>query len=145
MNRRCLRQVARWIVGALLFTQLAVAAYACPDLFGVGADVDTPLDAVHVIAATDDDAARVIAPDEPATRVVSEIGDASNLCVEHCKSGQQIDHSISVAVPVAWPSALYVRKPTPPDTPARRADGAVLSALVATAPPHAILHCVRRT
>ncbi len=147
MTRRWLRRVARSVVAALLFTQLAVAAYACPDVFGAGADADAPIAAIAA-AFTDDGIEPASGSQPQAPRVdatVWEISDAAHLCVEHCKSGQQIDHSISIAVPVPWPTALYVRKPTRPSVPAKRADGAVLNALVATSPPHAILHCVRRT
>lgn len=143
MSRRLLRQIARWLVGVLLLSQLAIAAYACPSLLGAGSwGSQTAVDRL---------------PDEPAQAgaadAVGGCGDAMgvadpaspNLCAEHCKVGQQSDHAASIVVPAPLPALLYVHIPLARPVPRGRPSATNLNALVAASPPHAILHCVRRT
>ena len=141
MSRALLRSLARWVVAVLLLGQLAVAAYACPALKRVTADV------VPLAAVTAGDTAVPAVP-----TVATDCGDSMgladlaspNLCAEHCKSGQQSDHSASIVVPLAWPIALYDIRPLPMAEPRRRPTASTLSDLVAGSPARAILHCVRR-
>ncbi len=67
-----------------------------------------------------------------------------NLCAEHCRYGEQSDQTSTVSVPAAILYALYAA-PMPLEValPSRLAT-ALMSALVAASPPHAILHCVYR-
>tara|TARA_B100001105_G_scaffold192555_1_gene156620 strand:+ start:35737 stop:36216 length:480 start_codon:yes stop_codon:yes gene_type:complete len=140
MKRSLLRWIARCLVGVLLFGQLAIAAYACP--------------ALHpgVIAAEQGARPPAAAHDAQATSTSNffdsmGVGDPAspNLCAEHCKAGDQSGHAPSIVVPVAWPVALYESPARPPIAPAPRPTADSLSDLVAASPPHAILHCVRRT
>ena len=127
----------------LLLTQLMVAAYACPLLLA------EPPSAVP--AAMVDPFGGVIPPDfglgtgagEPAIWMDSA---SPNLCGEHCKVGQQSDQASAIHVPAPLLALRYVIPPAPPvPSPARPASAELISALVAAAPPHAILHCVLRT
>lgn len=137
MNRALLRSIGRWLVGMMLIGQLAIAAHACPvwtqnavlaDLADAGSVAAQPVQAAGVEC------------DEPMGAVDPQ---AANLCAEHCKTSDQGDRPSGIAVPAAWPVALY-QSPPPPE-PIDRRQASSLSALVAAAPPHAILHCVRRT
>lgn len=137
MTRRLLRAVAFGLIGVLLTAQMAIAAYACPAILRVASQVnlqDKPSEvpAVAVLAA----------------RAHCDMGGlpdstAPNLCAEHCKYGQQIDHGSTLTVPAAVLAALYVVRPAP-EVARPLPVPANLSALVAAAPPHAILHCVYR-
>ncbi|MEO7853264.1 MAG: hypothetical protein ABIR94_13555 [Rubrivivax sp.] len=141
MRRSLLRTMARWTVGVLLFGQLAIAAHACQVLADAGMG-QQPFNAVLV----EDQRGATDAASMAGCADMSSPDRASpNLCVEHCRFGQQSDHTLSVVVPVAWPMVLYdLRLPSiakvgpQPPVPS-------LSDLVAASPPHAILHCVRRT
>lgn len=142
MSRTLLRRLVRCMAAVLLLGQLAVAAYACPALRGVSSDA-APLATAHADVAA---AASVAA-------AAADCGDAvgladpgfANLCTEHCKSGQQSDHTPSMQLPVGWPVLLYDIRPVPRAEPRSRPTASSLSALVAASPPHAIAHCVRRT
>jgi len=123
------RALCRALVGVLMFAQVAIAAYACP----------SPSGAVTAQAVQAD------AP-QMATDCSQLDADAANLCVEHCRFGQQgVDHSPNVHWTPAVLAFLYaVALPVeaapcgPP--PAR---DATLAA--APPPPHAILHCCFRS
>ena len=139
MKRSSLRTIARWLVGVLLFGQLAIAAYACPALHpGAVAEQGEKSSVASLTAqATSmsncDDSMGATDPASP------------NLCAEHCKSGKQSDRAPSIVVPVAWPVVLNDNRPRAPMAPGPRPMASSLSGLVAASPPHAILHCVRRT
>ena len=132
MTRAWLRSVARGLVGVLLYAQMAVAAYACPALLS-GEAAGMPMPAA--VAAPMPDCEGMAAPMDPA---------ASNLCVEHCKVGQQSDQASSVTVPTALLNLLYITAAAPEPTLPSRAAAASLNALTAAAPPHILLHCVYR-
>ena len=131
MNRRPLRSIARWLAAALLIAQLAVAAYACPS-FNFAAAGDPQTEAALVAAGCD----------EPMGQA-----DAAHphLCAEHCKTGQQSDHAASLVLPLPASTLLYPQRAPPLQPISRRPVADPLSDLVAATPPHAILHCVRRT
>ncbi len=138
MKRSFLRTIARWLVGALLFTQLAVAAYACPGLASAmqgdaqGRDASAaPMVMAAPMANCDD----MVGAMDPAS---------ANLCAEHCKYGQQSDHASTLVVPAVVFNALYATPLAPAAPPPSRPAAATLSALVAASPPHTVLHCVYR-
>jgi hypothetical protein len=148
MTRELVRMVARGLIGLLLFSQLAIAAYACPALsagLAGGSSTDMSM-AQGAVAATDDSRNSVVQGSPCADMVGATDTGSTNLCAEHCKYGQQSDHASTLTVPAVLLSVLYPMTPWVPDTasPPRPA-AASLSALVAASPPHAILHCVSRT
>lgn len=139
IQRSHLRSIARTLVCALLFGQLAIAAYACPGLAmasgsSVGAVQAAAVDAAQDAAMPDcDDAMGAM---DPAS---------ANLCAEHCKHGQQSDQAPTLSVPAAAPAPWYRVPAVSEPTPAPRPPARWISALVAASPPHAIAHCVFRT
>jgi len=153
MPRTFGRRVCRALIGLMLFTQLAVAAYACPALSLSGQYAEQ----APVAAAHDDRPASDIAA---AGETMASVGDRAmncdqmpvqmdpaspNLCAEHCRYGQQSDQAPTATVPAAILTALYVITSMLPQVavPPRPAAGAT-SALAAASPPHAILHCCYR-
>ena len=152
MTRGIARLVARTLVGVLLLSQLAIAAYACPALSTRLAQAPLPGASLHIahdqIANADADTADGLALHEaPCDDMVGATDAASsNLCAEHCKYGQQSDHASTLSMPAVSLLALYRLAPWAPEPAcAPRPAAASLSALVAASPPHAILHCVSRT
>lgn len=143
VRQRFLRSVARLLVGVLLLAQVAVSAYACPGL--PGAKVLTMPDAV----VTGDQAG---VSDGAAVQAMADCDDMAggmdpsfaNLCAEHCRQGQQSNQAMTLTVPAALLSALYVTPLTPESIVAPRAAGHATSALVAASPPHTVLHCCFR-
>ena len=144
MTRGIVRTVARWLVGVLLFAQMAIAAYACPGLASAlsgdmqrrdaGATpttMTTPMVNCDAMAGVMDP----MHPMDPAS---------PNLCAEYCKYGQQSDHAATLVVPAVVLFALYASPLEPEAPPPSRPAAATLSALVAASPPHAVLHCVYR-
>ena len=132
MTRSWLRTVACGLVGALLFAQMAIAAYACPaaPIAGVA---EMRMSAIPAAAMPDCES--MAGTVDPA---------AANLCAEHCKYGQQSDQASTLTVPAVLLSLLYTTAlATEPALPLQTA-AASLSALVAACPPHTILHCVFR-
>lgn len=147
MKRSWVRAVARGLVGVVVMAQLAIAAYACPALSaataanmpvsGPGALPDDPGAGMAGMpmaggANCDDMTGSSIDPSAP------------NLCAEHCKYGQQSDQAQTITVPAAVLSPLYATPLRPETAPPPRPAAALMSALVAASPPHAILHCVFR-
>ena len=129
MSRPWLRAVAACLVAVLLGAQMAVAAYACPlQMAGVaaGASLDVGLSQP---SASSCDAMDMASP---------------NLCVEHCKYGQQIDQAQAVQLPMAVLPAMYTLPPPREAAVAARPASASPGALASAFPPHAILHCVLR-
>jgi len=89
------RLIARFSVAAVLFTQLAVAAYACPAVEGPAA----------VIAATSADAMRAAMP---GCEMNDNTG-SPNLCLQHCQAGDQSVQTLpQVAVPAFAAVSLIV-------------------------------------
>lgn len=138
MTRGMVRTVARWLVGVLLFAQMAIAAYACPGLASAmtgdmqaGDSGVTPMVMSTQMVNCDDMAGAM----DPAS---------ANLCAEHCKYGQQSDHATTLVVPAVVLTALYATPLVPEALPPSRPAAATLSALVAASPPHTVLHCVYR-
>ncbi len=128
------RWLSSWVVLALLFTQLATAAYACP----------------MVSAALEQGAASADAEEMPCAATMSPgvmlDADQPGLCLQHCQVGSQtVDQTnpASVPVPALLPTPT-VRTPEPSrlHRPAwaahqRSRDGAPPL-------PHSIDHCCYR-
>lgn len=145
MTRDLARFVARTLAAVLLFAQLAVAAYACPSMLPA-----EPMSASLTSADTDADPSgwAPFGGDETMPACGGLLGSADatpNLCAEHCKAGQQGDHVPNLVIPAVSPALLYPRPPAPLAQAPRRPAAGWSNALVAASPPHAILHCVRRT
>lgn len=141
------RLICRVLVGVLLSTQFAVAAYACPEVLGLpaAAQAQTAMELapepgdpmVHgkgALLASTSDAGKAPGTIDPML---------PNLCLEHCQYGEQkADHTPAPSVAQALLTALYrlpdpegfTRTPARPSGPTAPAD-----------PPHAILHCCLRT
>lgn len=118
LTRSLRKAISGLLVAVLFFSQLAVSAYACQGEAQA---------AMH-----------------PATMQVDD--DAANLCIEHCRYGQQsADHSPSPAPMAAALIPLYPAAPAIEAEPQGRLPLAPDAALAAAPPPHAILHCCLRT
>ena len=84
------RLIAKIGIAAVLFTQLAVAAYACPALMGMD-------DSMRVAMADTMDAGM------PGCEQVDT--DNPNLCLQHCQAGSQ---SLQTTPQVSIPSVVMV-------------------------------------
>lgn len=138
MTRNMVRMVARWVVGALLFAQMAIAAYACPGLASAVTGDVQPGDAGAIPMTMTEQ--MVDCDDMPGAMDPA----SANLCAEHCKYGQQSDHAPTLVVPAVVLTALYATPLVPDAPPPSRPAAAMMSALVAGSPPHTVLHCVYR-
>lgn len=96
------RLLAKSVIAAVIFTQLAVAAYACPAVEGPAAVIAT---------AIADDAMHAAMPGCEMN------GNGNpNLCLQHCQAGDQSVQTLPhVPVPAfAAVQALVVLAPVPP-------------------------------
>lgn len=122
LHRRLKALICRVMIGIFVFAQLAVVAYACPSV------VSTPCAQMAMSDAA-------MALDE----------DAPNLCMEHCRFGQQSADSaaqLQFQAPVAGPH-YALPQAVEPAAGCHRAFPAIDTA-PAKPPPHSILHCVLR-
>ena len=142
MSHSFVRGLVRWIVVALLLGQFAVASYACPALRAITADVGLR-SVVDVADAMPADDAVVLA--DSGTLIGSLDAGSPGLCAEHCKNSPQSDQTSSVSVPVALPLLPFENNPPRLVESRLRPMATTVSALVSACPPHAILHCVRRS
>jgi hypothetical protein len=142
MSRASTRFIARLLVAVLLLAQWSIAAYACP---GLGATA--PAMRIDTAAAAGTATATATEGEMPGcTGMVAALDqDATNLCAEHCKLGQQSHEVPAVSVPLPWLSALYAVPLVPLALPPARPWTSTLDALVAASPPLAVLHCIYRT
>lgn len=123
MCRSSLKFVSRLLIATLLFLQMAVAAYACPQL------------AAEQVVMADCAAMKQLDRDNP------------NLCAEHARFGEQASHAGELpAVPAFAQDGFFTPVPV-----AQEADALLFSipaaAILAppSGPPHAILHCCLRS
>lgn len=146
MTRSFLRAIARGLVGVVLMTQIVVSAYACPAMLSpMAPNMQMPPASASPEERGGSDAGVPMAQTTNCDDMGGTMDSSSpNLCAEHCKYGQQSDHAPTFNVPSAVLTALYVTPRLPVTTPPPRPAATTLSALVAAAPPHAILHCVHR-
>ena len=156
MCRSFKQQICRVLTGALLFSQLAVAAYACPGI-PAAAFLDwnqsqslavSPLAAKDVgeFAVADNVQANGAALScEKMDRAIQTDRTTQNLCSEHCKYGQQSTDRVSAPIP---PAALLTTLYTTPLLSEAAIRIQPLAALEApppaTSPSHTILHCCFR-
>lgn len=142
MSRSLVRGLVRWIVVTLLLGQLAIAAYACPALRANTEDVgQRSTVTVDSAMSVDDEVVRA----DCGALIGALDADSPNLCAEHCTYGQQSDQTSGVNVPVAVPLAPLENNPPRLVESRLRPSASSVSALVSACPPHAILHCVRRS
>jgi hypothetical protein len=123
MRRSLLKSTAAWVAAiSLLFSQLAVVAYACPT-------DNTPLADLHTISQASD-CCREDQTDTPS------------LCSEHCKGSKAIATD-AVEMPLAAAFTDGLRLPL-----AAAASALSVTSIEATArtkpPPIAVLHCCFR-
>jgi len=153
MKRHALRVVLRILIGILVAAQLSVAAYACAGLSMVQLGTQLAPASVTMAVAGDATLAADMAamPDCQDTESCGELT-ISNLCLEHCRFGQQGDLASTVSVPTAnllqlvglpWQRSGAI--PASLSLPSAHATAARLSDILAATPCNAIRHCVRRT
>ena len=128
--------IGRLMVGVMLLSQFAVAAYACPTTAGT-----LSVDRANVIVATH----------HGSQAAPCEQGDSAqkSLCIEHCHpSSQSADTATPPAPATAMAMVLYV---LPVAAPIEEASPGVCGTLpaapsleAASPPSHAVLHCVLR-
>jgi hypothetical protein len=152
MGRSFKQHVCRILTGTVLFSQLAVAAYACP---GISAVMLLDRNQSHPISAAaesdlfindmGDQTDKVTSNCEQMNQSVQTDRTTQNLCAEHCKYGQQsADRASSPMPPAMLLTTLYA-------TPLQSETSGHIRPLTAleypppkTSPPHAILHCCFR-
>lgn len=107
-SRTFKRLIAQFSVAAVLFAQLAVAAYACPAIGG----------AASVIAAANADAVHAAMP---GCEMRNRAGNP-NLCLQHCQAGDQSVQTLQqVEIPTfAAISTLVIFDPVPIEAGAPR-------------------------
>ncbi len=142
MSRPLVRRLVRWIVAVLLLGQLAVAAYACPGLVANAADTEKR-DAFGADCVMTDSHEALFA-DRAMSPVALDL-ESPNLCAEHCKAGQQSDQTSTLNVPGVAPPVAFENNPPLRVESRLRPTASFVNALVSACPPHAILHCVRRS
>ena len=145
LTRAFKRRVCRVLVGALLFSQFAVASYACPAL--------TQAAPVPAVMSTVSDSMATHEVDMGQSAVSAADGmmdcdqmpgldpDAPNLCFEHCHHGQQSDQTQVPAVPAVVQISFFVASAFAQVTVPMRPNAASDERLAAAFPPHAILYC----
>ena len=120
--------VSRLLLLALLFTQFAVAAYACPKLSSHDVSASSAMPIVVDAAGCDEMKSR-----------------PSTLCFEHCfVRDQGPGHVESPAIPLTVLSARFI---VLPDISSLRASGFSEHSdgiAPAASPPHTVLHCCFR-
>ncbi len=160
MCRSFKQLVCRVLTGMLLFSQLAVAAYACPGIPAsatfdwnknqtLSATAITTEDAGEFAAVSSDNHNAQASGTTPSCdqmdRAVQTDRTTQNLCTEHCKYGQQSADRASVPV---LPAVLLATLYTTPLLQEAAAHARPLAALEthpsAASPSHTILHCCFR-
>ena len=153
MTRRVKRLFCRLLVGILLFTQMAIATYACPQMSPTGfsqASVAPAMASAGKPAGANSVAAGALAvpPVAGMPSCCDRMGRSDpsnpNLCAGHCQFGQQSDQTQTPTVPVALFTSLYIVSLVPESTVSPRPIAALADIHTAASPPHAILHCCFR-
>ena len=125
MKRVWLRRISALAAMALLFAQVSVAAYACPDLG------DGPAAAASMLA------------EQGRQPDAGHDAQHRSLCHEHCKAQPSVDHVQVVGVPPALPSGL-VLSVADAHRPLLRVTYAEPDPARVNGPPCSILFCVFR-
>lgn len=142
------------LTGMLLFSQLAVAAYACPGISAAalfdrnqGQSISATVGESDMVAtaAMGDQMNNVTPSCEQMDQAVQTDRTTQNLCAEHCKYGQQSADRASVPIP---PAVLLTTLYTTPLLSEAAIRIRPLAALEypppATSLSHTILHCCFR-
>ena len=144
MSRALSKTISRLLIGVFLLAQFAVAGYACPDLSGVASMPKGDEAMVMPSSAASDDANAAKSADM-ASGCDQVDQDSANLCVEHCRFGQQSADTAPVPVVLAAiPTFLYSLPIEPVHLLGSGRSLPAPDVSLAAAPPHAILHCVFR-
>lgn len=98
MKRRRHRWTTALVVFVLAFSQVVVAAYACPIVVAVGSASFTG--EAHA------------APMANCEEMPAPADAGANICEAHCLVGQQVQNSDATLAPVAMPPPLFVRVAT---------------------------------
>lgn len=124
------------LLAALLSSQFAVAAYACPVMFQA---VLAPSASVENYAATED-RNDLMPCDAPGAGIANEAA----LCRAHCDEGHANVGDTFAQLPIAFMAAFSVSIPPLIEIQNSRSAYASLGLQHALAPPHAITHCCLR-
>ena len=147
MKRRWLHTVGRALIGVLLFAQMAIAAYACPGLLaGASNEMQMLSGNAATLDASDTAISTAAGHATGSCADMAGVTDPSpNLCAEHCRFGQQSDHTPTLTVPVVLLTTLFITPYATDVAMQARPAATVSKALASVDPPHAILHCCFRT
>ena len=142
ITRKLSKLISQVLIGVMLLTQLAVASYACPSMSGSHAAVH-PDAAIAMSAASEEPELRSAGLSPGCDQLDQE---AVNLCLEHCRAGQQSHDTAPAPVVLAPIPTLLYSLPLEPDgtSGSLQASPASDAGLAAPPPPHTILHCVFR-
>lgn len=141
LSSRRIKSICRVLIGLLFFAHLTVASYACPRL----SDVGTMANSHPAAPVAAEEMAMAAAPMSADCDQVDQ--EAANLCVEHCRHGQQsTDSTPAPVVHAAMATLLYSLPPQPVQMPGfgRTFPAVGVDVAAAHPPPHAIVHCVFR-
>lgn len=135
------RLICRVLIGMLLATQFSVAAYACVAF-------DAQPQAGQAEKGTAYGHAQQPLPEMPGLESAGKHGRmdplAPNLCLEHCRFGQQKpDHTPAPALSPVLLTAVY-ELPSPEGPISPTAVATALRTPLTSDPPHSILHCCLR-
>ncbi|MCW5641514.1 MAG: hypothetical protein KIT63_05405 [Rhodoferax sp.] len=146
MKKGFLRFVARSILVMLLLAQWSIVAHACT-LTGsrFQAGTGSTVQADQAEAARETLRSEESAPTDCASMDGMAAYTQDALCAEHCGYGDQGDRSAASTVPPVVLSVAYFVDIVPAACPPRRTATEMAHALALGSPPHAILHCVRRS
>jgi hypothetical protein len=97
VRRRRHRWIVAFLIFVLAFSQVAVAAHACPIVASSGSASFT---------------AEANAPMADCEEMPAPADAGANVCEAHCLVGQQVQNSDATLAPVALPPPLFVRVPT---------------------------------
>jgi len=135
MNARFKRLLSALLIGAVLFAQFSVAAYACPQAAAAAAPVQDAGQAMQAMPGCEQMDPAAGHPDPGSL----------NLCVEHCHFGHQAaNHAEGAPVPPAALAGFISITPLLPVLVATGRAAVVARISPAASPPLSILHCCFR-
>lgn len=141
-----LRRAGRCIAIMLVLAQWAVVSHAC-QVYGAASPPvvvsDGDVQAAEQVAAAPSSDDVAMADCASMDSMTAHVQDTA--CAAHCGFGDQGDRSAAPALPAVTLTLAYFLVTPPESRMPRRAPALLASALAVATPPHAILHCVRRT
>lgn len=139
ITRQLRRFVARLLVGALVYAQLALSAYACPPLSSGAMDLPDAAIAASVMLPDGQDA------DAAPALTVHMDSVQPELCAAHCQSAHQnIEIKPAPSPVLALLASYFTLDPKAQGVGHARPAGMAASPPPKADPPHAILHCCFR-